>query len=267
MPHLTLAEYVFNLAQSALQCVIVFLIFRRKLFRSFPAFTVYLIFAVIKTIVLHIELALPVSLLTYAHSYYPLTLSAMGLELWVIYEVFKRVLEPYQALRRSWWLIFLISVVALVLVDVLWIAHQQLAWAILDLMRSISVIAVGLLLVIFALSRLIGLRWRSYCFGVALGLGINAVLDIVDAEMRRHYGLTAGGVVDTRVWDILNNIHSFAYADTILIWAWYFLQKPEVANPVWVVPNSNIERWNDVLEQMLVRMARLFTRNRGKVPA
>lgn len=208
MPHLTLAEYVFNLAQSALQCVIVFLIFRRKLQRSFPAFTVYLIFAVIKTIVLHIELALPVSLPTYAYSYYALTSGAMGLELWVIYEIFKTVLEPYQALRRSWWLIFLISIVALVLVDVLWITHQRWAWAVPDLMRSINVIEAGLLLVIFALSRLIGLRWRSYCFGVALGLGINAVLEIVNMEMRRHYALTAGGVFDTRLWDILNTILS-----------------------------------------------------------
>ncbi len=258
MPHLALTEYLFNLGQSALQCAIVFLILHRRLYKSFPAFTAYLIFAVIKTVFLHIELATGVSHSTYYYSYYATQPGVFALELWVVYEVFKAVLEPYEALRRSWRIIFLISVVTLVLVNMLWIVYEPktraTSLAILDLMRSIRVLQVGLLVVIFALSRLMGLSWRSYCFGMALGLGINAATEIVTLEMRRFY--------DWPVWNVLNTIGSLSYAVSILIWAWYFFQLPEVALPVWVIPQHSIEKWNAVLQGMLARAARVFTRNR-----
>ena len=247
MPHLTLAEYVFNLTQSALQLVIVFLIFRRNLYRSFPAFTTYLIFCVIKTIFLHSELALGVSFLTYSYSFYSIRPCVMGLELWVVYEVFKAVLGPYEALRHSWRLIFLVSVMTLALVNVLWFAYEPKtgAWVMLDFMRSINVIQVGLLLVVFGLSRVMGLSWRSYCFGVALGFGVSAASQIVTLEIRRHYGWA--------VWNLLNNVQSFSYAVVVLIWARYFLQTTEVAQLVWTVPNNDIEKWNHALEGMLAR--------------
>jgi hypothetical protein len=251
MPHLTLAEYILDFVTSALQCVIVIVIFRRKLYKSFPAFTASTIFQLLKTTFLHVELALPVSFLTYSYSFYSIEPCSMALELWVVYEVFKTVLEPYEALRRSWRFIFLISVVALVLVNVLWIAYEPktkvdlLTRAILDLMQSDRVIQVGLLLVIFALSGLMGLSWRSYCFGVALGFGTYAAAEMVGWEMRRRYGW--------EVWDLLNTIRSVSYAVSILIWGSYFFQPPEVARPVWVVPQNNIEKWNDVLEGMLAR--------------
>lgn len=251
MPHLTLAEYLFDLAQAALECVIVFFIFRRKLARSFPAFTAYLIFSIIKTIFLHIELAIGVSFLTYSYSYYSVEPCSIGLGLWIAYEVFKTVLEPYEALRRSWRFIFLISVVALVLVNVLWISYEpqtrspQMTRAIIDLMRSVRFVQVSLLLVVSALSGLMGLSWRSYCFGVALGLGIYAATEIVILEIERHYGW--------EVWNLLNTVESFSYAVVLLIWARYFFQSPEVARPVWVVPQNNIEKWNYALELILAR--------------
>jgi len=43
-----------------------------------------------------------VSFLPYSYSFYPLELCSIGFELWVVYEVFKTVFEPYDALRRSW---------------------------------------------------------------------------------------------------------------------------------------------------------------------
>jgi hypothetical protein len=90
-----------------------------------------------------------------------------------------------------------------------------------------------------------GLSWRSYCFGVALGFGTYAAVEIVTLAMRGQYGWT--------VWELLNIIRSFAYDVAILIWAWYFFQPMEIARPVWVVPQNNIEKWNDALEGMLAR--------------
>jgi hypothetical protein len=245
MPHLTVMDWLLDLFSSALQCLIVMVIFRRKLYKSFPAFTGYTIFQLLKTVFLHIELTLPVSFLTYSYSAWSAELCDVGLELWVVYEVFKTVLEPYEAMKRSWRFMFLISGAALVLANLLWIAYEPAIRVFLDLVRSVRLIQVGLLLVIFALSRLMGLSWKSYCFGVALGFGTYAASEMVAMEMRRHYGWA--------VWNLLNTIRSLAYANAILIWAWYFFQPVRVAQPIRVVPQNNIEKWNHALELMLAR--------------
>src|SRR5579871_4224381 len=251
MPHPTFAEHLFYLSQSALQFVIVFLIFRRKLYSSFPAFTAYLIVVSLITIAQDSELALGVSLPTYMNSFYCFEWCSIGLEFWVIYEVFKTVLEPYEALRRSWRFIFLISVFTLVVVNLLWIAYEPKirAWEmlnVLDWVRSVRALQIGLLVVVFALSRLMGLSWRSYCLGMALGLGIYVATEIVTLEVRRHDNRWA-------VWELLNVIRSVSYAVAIVIWAWYFFQPTEVAKPVYTVPNNNIEKWNRALQLMLAR--------------
>ena len=91
-----------------------------------------------------------------------------------------------------------------------------------------------------------GLSWRSYCLGVALGLGIYVATEIVTLEVRRHDNRWA-------VWELLNVIRSVSYAVAIVTWAWYFFQPKEVAEPVRTVPNSNIEKWNRALQLMLAR--------------
>ena len=83
MPHPTLAEHFFYLAQCALLCVIVFLIFHKKLYCSFPAFTAYSIVVTLMSIAQDSELALGVSLPIYMNSLYCFESCSIGLELWV----------------------------------------------------------------------------------------------------------------------------------------------------------------------------------------
>ena len=222
MPHLTVTDWLLDLVSSALQCVILVMIFRRKLHKSFPAFIAYTIFQLIKTSILHIELTLPVSFPTYSSSAWSAELCDVGLELWVIYEVFKTVLEPYEAMKRSWRFMFLISGAALVSANLLWIAHEPAIWVVLDMVRGVRLIQVGLLLVMCALSRAMGLSWKSYCFGVALGFGTYAASEMVALEMRHHYGW--------EVWNLLNTIRSLSYANAILIWGWYFFSHQTLRN-------------------------------------
>ena len=51
--------------------------------------------------ILMFELAMHVSSLHYAYTFYPVEVLSIGLALGVIYEVFKVVLEPYEAFRRA----------------------------------------------------------------------------------------------------------------------------------------------------------------------
>lgn len=249
--HITGREYVLVLLPTLLQCSILAVIFRRKLYSSFPAFTSYTICQIISAAVLTFVLALQVSSLHYAYAFYPIEIFTIGLALWVIYEVFQTVFEPYDALRRSWRLVFLTAVLVLVAISICWVAYapgtlsNRLTHSMILLIRSLRVVQVGLLIVLFALSRFMGLSWRSYCFGVALGYGAYAVFELLEMAMRAEYG--------EEVWELLNRIRSFSYATTILIWGWYFLQPAEVAESAWIVPHNDLEKWNHALEGILTR--------------
>ena len=55
-------------------------------------------------------------------------------------------------------------------------------------LRSLRVIQVGLLLLLFSLASSLGLTWRSYAFGIAFGYGTYAIVDLVLSAIRVEYG-------------------------------------------------------------------------------
>jgi hypothetical protein len=115
------------------------------------------------------------------------------------------------------------------------------------LQRSLRFIQVGLLLLLFALSGALGLTWRSYSFGLALGYGTFAIVDLVLWAVRLQYG--------DEFWKMQSGLGTVAYNMMILIWTWYFLQPQKVALPIRVIPYSDIAKWNEKLEELLKRKA------------
>src|SRR5690349_20043281 len=105
--YLTLKDYIIALVPAILQVLIAVVIFRRFLFRVFPIFTTYAIYQLVTLAILLLELTEHFSSLHYAYTFYPMQVGSIGLGLGVIYEVFKVVLEPYDALRRVWRVLFL----------------------------------------------------------------------------------------------------------------------------------------------------------------
>jgi hypothetical protein len=117
------------------------------------------------------------------------------------------------------------------------------------LIRSLRVGQVGLLLLLFAVSRSLGLSWRSYSFGLSLGYGTYAAVDFVVMAIRALYG--------GDVWKLLNTVGSLAYSVALFVWAGYFfLQPQEVAQPDRTIPHYDIEKWNEKLEEQLKRKMR-----------
>ena len=182
--HIALQEYFFGIIPAALQALIAVVIIRRQLFRTFPIFTRYTIYQVVTIGVIYTELALQVSSLHYAYTWYPLQICSIGLGFGVIYEMFKIVLQPYDAFARIWRVLFFVTSFALFAFAVFWVisgtgSHaDRLTQSMSLLQRSLRFIQVGLLLLLFALSGALGLTWRSYSFGLALGYGTFAIVQI-----------------------------------------------------------------------------------------
>ena len=256
--HIAPREYLFGFIPAVLQLIIAVVIIRRRLFRKFPIYTIYTIYQVGTIPVIYAELALQVSRLHYAYTWYPLQICSIGLAFGVIFELFRFVLEPYDALRRVWRVIFLVAAAVLVIVSVSWIIYgagpqaDRLTQTMNLVTRSLRLIQAGLMILLFALSGSLGLSWRSYSFGLALGYGIYAVVELVLNAMRAQYG--------NAVWELQYTLSTWAYNVMILIWAYYILQPQRLAQPVRIIPHNDIERWNEKLEELLKRKSRVAPR-------
>src|SRR5579871_2190499 len=121
--YLTLQEYVITTLPAILQVVIAVVIFRQKLYGTFPLFATYTLFQLTTFPILMFELAMHVSSLHYAYTFYPVEVLSIGLALGVIYEVFKVVLEPYDAFRRVWRWFFFVAGIALFTIAVFWVLY------------------------------------------------------------------------------------------------------------------------------------------------
>jgi hypothetical protein len=115
-------------------------------------------------------------------------------------------------------------------------------------LRTLRLIQAGALLVLFFLVRSLGLTWRSYVFGIAMGYGIYAILDLILALERTYHGNSTEAMQSL--------FRTMAYLLMVGIWTCYFVQKDKLARPVRVIPYNDIAKWNEKLEELLKRWPR-----------
>ena len=249
--HLSLVEYAIGILGIISKSFICAVLLRRAIFRRFPAFTAYMFFMLVAESVLLGQLLSGISELKYAYTYYFVQFASIGLAFAVIYEIFKIVLEPYDAFRRVWRVLFASASAILIIISLVWLLYgsgpqsDRLTQTMNVLLRSLRVIQVGLLLLLFTLSTSLGLTWRSYSFGIALGYGTYAIVDLVLSAMRLEYG--------DAVWKLQSYCTTIAYGTSVLIWAWYVMQPEKLAGRLAVIPYNDIAKWNEKLEELLKR--------------
>jgi hypothetical protein len=161
--HLESQDYLFGTVSFVLLLLIAVVVFRREVFRQFAIFTSYTLFQLIATVFVYAELAHGISSLHYAYTYYPIAILGIALGFAVIYEVFRVVLEPYDALRRVWRMLFFGAGLMLFVTAILWVIYgtgpqaDRLTESMNILQRTLTVVQAGLLLLLFVLSGSLGL--------------------------------------------------------------------------------------------------------------
>jgi hypothetical protein len=93
-------------------------------------------------------------------------------------------------------------------------------------------------------SRLLGLSWRGFAFGIALGIG---VLSSVDTAA---YAIRAQGVAEE--WArALNLLTTGSYLICSLIWLGYILAPERKTSAVEGVSGEEVDNWNRELQRWL----------------
>jgi hypothetical protein len=203
------------LAEPILEAVVIAALIWRKAYRQYRWFFAYMISEVLAFPVLY-------PLRSYDSAYFyaycvTATLSII-LGFAVIHEIFISIFRPYHTLRDLGSVLFKWAALVMLLVAVIVSASGQalhrepLVEATLILERSIRVVQCGLIMFLLLFSRYLGISWRQRSFGIALGFGFYATIDL--SLLALHLGAHISQ-------DVANLITMSAYILSIGIWIGY----------------------------------------------
>lgn len=216
--------------------------------RTFPIFFSYVAYQVFSWIVL-VFVEQFATRLQHIYAYSAIGLVGAGLAFAAIYEIFGNIFRPYEALRDFSGVMFRWAGLVLVLIATIQALStrgseaSQMMHALVTAERSFSVIALGLLLFLLLFSKNLGLNWKSRTFGIALGFGFCAGIELMLWTLRLQFG---------REWTAsLNFWRGISLNMTLMIWT-YYIFSPETARKTVeaFAPKLILERWNQVLRSV-----------------
>jgi len=250
--HLRLADYALWFASPLLQVGVAITLFRRGLHRDYPYFFNYTILGIVSEPTLFLF-----SLKSYNVYYYAYWVN-LGLTVLisfaVLQEIFKDAFRPYEALRDLSVILFRWSALVVLLVGVMWAinaAHKPANGPVTDAIlladRSVRLMQCGLVFFLLLFSEYLGISRRSLLFGISLGFGFFAAINMLVATGMSHHGILRQKT--------LSEINSAAYLAAVLIWLGYTLAAEPSRTKVREAVAVRSADWNSALEDARVPVA------------
>jgi hypothetical protein len=247
--HLHLIDYVLEIATSLLLSGVVVFMFRRGLHRDYPFFFNYVLLQVIGEPVLAVGMMYSYSFYYYAY-YVNLGLSIL-LSFAVLQEVFTDAFRPYEALRDLGVILFRWSALVVCLVGVMWAitaAHNPNQGMVHETFmladRSLRLMQCGLVFFLLLFSEYLGIPHRSFLFGIAVGFGFFAAVNMLVFTGASHRGILNQMT--------LSHINSFAYLVSVCIWCAYTIAAAPSASKVSEAILLRPKDWNSALQEARV---------------
>lgn len=239
------------IAPHALQVALAAMMVRRKLVREFPAFFAYTVLEVLQFVVLFaMNKMQAVSAETYRTAWLAGEGVSIALRFAIVLEIFEHVFGSYPTLKELGTVIFRWATAVLMIVAVVLVAYSSggpVYWASIAISvvdRAVSVVQCGLLVLLLLLSRFLSFTWRSYAFGIALGLGFFASVELGLSAIRTELGLQVA--IDPFALATMA-----AYHCCVLFWVVVLLLPQREVATVVSVPEHNLEHWNNALQRFL----------------
>ena len=230
-----------------LQVLLAVVVLTKRTWRSYPAFSAYVFFSVCETVV--------TSVLRYRgiQYFYPFWVcEAIGiiLGLAVVREVFTNLFSPHPALRKLATVTFRVGVVALVvLACAVYYAEsgnaRGFARGIMLAEEAARIVELGVIMFLFLSSSAFGLRWRQNEFGIALGLGTCAAVELFNVTLITHVSKEAA--------QIFSLVRSLSYNLSLLIWLGYLLVPERTASSAELPKQDQLEQWNEAVMELISR--------------
>ena len=244
-PLIRYAMYGLWIAHPVLQCIVAGIMLRRKLSRIMPMFFAYIVSQIVIFAFLFPTQLLG-SVKSYFYLYWATSAVSAVLGFMVIREIFRDVFRPFPALRDLGSIIFrwagiVMAGVGLILMVAGSSESHRIMQVVLAMERGVRVMQCGLILFLLLFSTYLGLSWKNHSFGLALGFGTFAVVEMALMVYRARVGYTG---------DIgISLVNMVAYNMSIAVWMFYLLSD----NPARRRTEALLKpvRWNESLADAL----------------
>lgn len=239
-------QFAYNalwMIQPVLQLGVAGIMFRRKLHRTFPVFFSYIV------------LQIPIFCLVfstyrwgnyeqYFYSYWICAAISLVVGFKVIHEIFLDVFRPYHALKDLGsvlfkWAALVMLLIACVVMAASPPAADPVAQAVLTVQRCVRVIQCGLILFLLLFARYLGVSWKQHSFGIALGFGVFAGVELSAVALRLN---------DHLAQLTLNLVNTAAYECAIVVWFIYACKKSSARETTATLLTS--QRWDRSLADL-----------------
>jgi hypothetical protein len=227
-------SYLSWLVGPALQVALLTLMVRRGLHVSFPRFFSYVIFQTIKSVVLFViyRYSTPSN---YFDAYWTGNALSVLLTVAVMDEILHSLFEEYGGIQNLGAIIFRWACGLLLLLAVVGAvtsqdgASDRIVAGVLEFDRSVRLMECGLFVLLMLLCRSLRGGWRQRAFGIALGFGIFASIEVILVSLMMRYG---DGLASS-----LSVVKSVAYNLVTALWIFYVgLKESSLAESSAIVP-------------------------------
>jgi len=247
--HLRLFDYALWFSTPILLGGVLAVMWRRGFNRDYPYFFNYIVLQALSDPVRAL-ISSRCSYTAYYYAYYVHLGLSFLISFAVLQEIFKDAFRPYEALRDLSVILFRWSALVILLVGVMWAINatqkSETGWVmgmILLADRSLRMMQCGLVFFLLLFSTYLGIPHRSLLFGISVGFGLFAAVNMLVATFASHQGISTAA---------LSRANSIAYLVAVLIWLSYSVvaaPSRSKANAEGVLRSRD---WNSALEEVRV---------------
>jgi hypothetical protein len=228
--------YASWLAGPLLQITLLVFMVRNKFHVEFPRFFSYILFQILKSACLFVAYRY------FAHSYFEAYWTGNALSLIfavaVMDEILRSLFKEYGGIQSLGTTIFRWSSGLLLLLAIISALSSSEAGGdgildgVLAFDRSMRLMQVGLFLLLMLLSRVLKNCWRQPVFGIALGFGVFASIELILLSLVMWHGSNGHAPV-------FSLVKSMAYNAITIVWIGYLRQQPHLVPRVEGVAHAN----------------------------
>ncbi len=227
--------YLSWLAGPVLQISLLIFMVRREFYKTFPRFFSYVVFQILKSSCLFVAYRY-FAVQTYFDAYWTGNAVSVLLTVAVMDEILHNLFKEYGGVQVVGTTIFRWSCGLLLVVAILSAlsnrepAADTVVAVVVGFERSVRLMQVGFFLLLMVLSRVFKNCWRQPVFGIALGFGTFASVELILVSFFMSHGYFQEA--------LLSLIKSAAYNGVTLVWLGYLSQYPELVPGVGAVETA-----------------------------
>jgi hypothetical protein len=233
-------------AVAALQFAVAAAMLLRRSYQQLPIFFGYCVYVAVRTAVTYFLRPYP---WPYFYTMWVSDVVAWALCLAAIQEIMQKLCASYPAIRELIVILFrwggavLIALAVFTAYAAPGTSPSRLMAGLLVLERSVRMVQVGLLSLLFVLAGFLRLRWPHYAFGAAFGFAIFCSVELASVTVRAH---------DMWAHNKYIVIEPLAFLVAQIIWLFY-LARPEPVAAAETKASPRMEGWDMALAELLHR--------------